>query len=105
MKDGSPIAVWKPTRSQEGGGRASEDRAGAAAPRARVARAAGEIVGQEEQAMEAAVCADGRARGMFQFYGANRSGRWSGRIIQLQNLPQNQLPDSRRARAPARRGF
>lgn len=40
------------------------------------------------QAMEGSVCADGRARGMFQFYGANRSGRWAGRIIQLQNLPQ-----------------
>jgi DNA polymerase len=40
------------------------------------------------QAMEAAVCADGRARGMFQFYGANRTGRWAGRLIQMQNLPQ-----------------
>ena len=45
------------------------------------------------QAMEKAVCADGRARGMFQFYGANRTGRWAGRIIQMQNLPQNHLPD------------
>ncbi|MDD3881753.1 MAG: DNA polymerase [Eubacteriales bacterium] len=45
------------------------------------------------QAMEVAVCADGRARGMFQFYGANRTGRFSGRLIQLQNLPQNHLPD------------
>lgn len=43
------------------------------------------------QAMQNAVCADGRARGMFQFYGANRSGRWAGRIIQLQNLPQNHM--------------
>lgn len=43
------------------------------------------------QAMETAVCADGRARGMFQFYGANRTGRWAGRIIQMQNLPQNHL--------------
>jgi DNA polymerase len=56
------------------------------------------------QAMEAAVCADGRARGMFQFYGANRSGRWSGRIIQLQNLPQNHLPDLAHARALLRAG-
>ena len=50
------------------------------------------------QAMQNAVCADGRARGMFQFYGANRSGRWAGRLIQLQNLPQNHmahLEDSR----------
>lgn len=45
------------------------------------------------QAMQNAVCADGRARGMFQFYGANRSGRWAGRLIQLQNLPQNHMPD------------
>lgn len=45
------------------------------------------------QAMQNAVCDDGRARGMFQFYGANRSGRWAGRIIQLQNLPQNHMAD------------
>lgn len=45
------------------------------------------------QAMINAVCADGRARGMFQFYGANRTGRWAGRLIQLQNLPQNHLAD------------
>lgn len=51
------------------------------------------------QAMENAVCEDGRARGMFQFYGANRSGRWAGRLIQLQNLPQNQMQDLEQARA------
>ena len=50
------------------------------------------------QAMEGSVCADGRARGMFQFYGANRSGRWAGRIIQLQNLPQNHMSDLEEAR-------
>lgn len=50
------------------------------------------------QAMQNAVCADSRARGMFQFYGANRSGRWSGKIIQLQNLPQNHMPDLEQAR-------
>ena len=55
-------------------------------------------------AMENAVCADGRARGMFQFYGANRTGRWAGRIIQLQNLPQNHLPDLEQARALVRYG-
>ncbi|MCC8124602.1 MAG: DNA polymerase [Akkermansia sp.] len=49
-------------------------------------------------AMANAVCSDGRARGMFQFYGASRSGRWAGRIIQLQNLPQNHLPDLEEAR-------
>lgn len=50
------------------------------------------------QAMQNAVCVDGRARGMFQFYGANRSGRWAGRMIQLQNLPQNHMPDLEQAR-------
>lgn len=56
------------------------------------------------QAMENAVCADGRARGMFQFYGANRTGRWAGRLIQMQNLPQNHLPDLAEARALVRSG-
>ena len=49
-------------------------------------------------AMKNAVCVDGRARGMFMFYGANRTGRFSGRLIQLQNLPQNHLPDLDAAR-------
>ncbi|HCS75639.1 MAG TPA: hypothetical protein DIW17_17410, partial [Clostridiales bacterium] len=56
------------------------------------------------QAMENAVCSDGRARGMFQFYGANRTGRFSGRNIQLQNLPQNHIPDLEQARALVRSG-
>lgn len=56
------------------------------------------------QAMQTAVCADGRARGMFQFYGANRTGRFSGRIIQLQNLPQNHMPDLEAARELVRLG-
>lgn len=56
------------------------------------------------QAMQNAVCADGRARGMFQFYGANRSGRWAGRIIQLQNLPQNHMEDLEEARGLVRKG-
>lgn len=50
------------------------------------------------QAMVNCVCLDGRARGMFQFYGANRTGRWAGRLVQLQNLPQNHLPDLKEAR-------
>ena len=50
-------------------------------------------------AMETAVCPDGRARGMFQFYGAARTGRAAGRIIQLQNLPQNHIPDLAEARS------
>lgn len=56
------------------------------------------------QAMRTAVCADGRARGMFQFYGANRTGRFAGRIIQLQNLPQNHLVDLEDARDLTRCG-
>ena len=50
------------------------------------------------EAMQNAVCADGRCHGMFQFYGANRSGRWAGRLIQLQNLPQNHMEDLEQAR-------
>ena len=56
------------------------------------------------QAMETAACADGRCRGMFQFYGANRSGRWAGRIVQLQNLFRNSLPDLEQARALVKQG-
>ena len=55
-------------------------------------------------AMENCVCADGRCRGMFQFYGANRSGRWAGRLIQLQNLPQNHIPDLANARSLVKAG-
>ena len=56
------------------------------------------------QAMQNAVCKDGRAHGMFQFYGANRSGRWAGRLIQLQNLPQNHMNDLADARELVRTG-
>ncbi len=56
------------------------------------------------QAMQNAVCKDNRARGMFQFYGASRSGRFSGKLIQLQNLPQNHLPDLADARSLVRQG-
>ena len=49
-------------------------------------------------AMENAVCADSRVRGMFQFYGANRTGRFAGRLVQLQNLPQNHMEDLADAR-------
>lgn len=56
------------------------------------------------QAMENTVCSDSRARGMFQFFGAARTGRFSGRNIQLQNLPQNHLPDLAEARALVRAG-
>ena len=56
------------------------------------------------QAMENAACSDGRCRGMFQFYGANRTGRFAGRLVQLQNLPQNHMPDLDEARALVRSG-
>ena len=56
------------------------------------------------KAMENAVCADGRVRGCFQFYGANRTGRFAGKIVQLQNLPQNHLADLKGARELVRRG-
>ena len=55
-------------------------------------------------AMENAVCADGRARGLLQFYGANRTGRFAGRLIQVQNLPQNHLLDLKQARCLVRGG-
>lgn len=56
------------------------------------------------QAMMNAVCNDGRVRGMFVFYGANRSGRWSGRLVQLQNLPQNKITDLAEARELVKQG-
>ncbi|MDR3586878.1 MAG: DNA polymerase [Desulfosporosinus sp.] len=49
-------------------------------------------------AMQRALCPDNRARGLLQFYGANRTGRWAGRLIQIHNLPQNHLPDLKQAR-------
>lgn len=56
------------------------------------------------QAMENVVCKDNRARGMFRFYGASRTGRWSGKRIQLQNLPQNHISDLAEARALVKAG-
>ena len=56
-------------------------------------------------AMETAVCKDSRARGLIQFYGANRTGRYAGRLIQVQNLPQNHLSDLEQARTLVKKGF
>ncbi|OGO92536.1 MAG: hypothetical protein A2Y17_11340 [Clostridiales bacterium GWF2_38_85] len=56
------------------------------------------------QVMEQCACADNRVRGLFQFYGANRTGRWSGRLLQPQNLPQNHMPDLESARELVKRG-
>ena len=56
-------------------------------------------------AMETCCCSDGRAHGLLQFYGANRTGRWAGRLIQVQNLPQNHIPDLAVARELLRGGY
>lgn len=56
------------------------------------------------QAMQNCICDDGRVHGMFMFYGANRTGRFAGRLVQLQNLPQNHMNDLEQARALVRRG-
>ena len=56
------------------------------------------------QAMKEARCSDGRVHGLLQFYGANRTGRWAGRLVQVQNLPQNHLPDLDDARNFLRNG-
>lgn len=56
------------------------------------------------QAMQNSFCADGRVRGMFQFYGANRTGRFAGRLVQLQNLPQNHMEDLAEARCLVKNG-
>ena len=55
-------------------------------------------------AMETVVCSDSRARGLIQFYGANRTGRYAGRLVQVQNLPQNHLPDLATVRSMVRTG-
>src|SRR5690606_29637261 len=55
-------------------------------------------------AMRETICDDGRIRGLFQFYGANRTGRWAGRLVQVQNLPRNSLPTIELARTLAARG-
>ena len=56
------------------------------------------------ETMQRARCKDGRVRGLLQFYGANRTGRWAGRLVQVQNLPQNHLPDLDDARNFIRTG-
>lgn len=56
------------------------------------------------EAIQRSVCKDGRVHGLFQFYGANRTGRWAGRLVQVQNLPQNHIPDLDAARQVVRDG-
>ena len=57
------------------------------------------------EAIQRSVCSDGRVHGLLQFYGANRTGRWAGRLVQVQNLPQNHLPDLELARSLVRGGW
>lgn len=56
------------------------------------------------EAMERSVCLDGRVHGLLQFYGANRTGRWAGRLVQVQNLPQNHIEDLELARSLVKEG-
>ncbi|QGV04207.1 DNA polymerase [Lactobacillus acetotolerans] len=56
------------------------------------------------QAMQKAMCRDGHVHGLLQFYGANRTGRWAGRLVQVQNLPRNSMPDLEEARALVKQG-
>ena len=56
------------------------------------------------EAMERSVCPDGRVHGLLQFYGANRTGRWAGRLVQIHNLPQNHMEDLELARSIVKEG-
>lgn len=56
------------------------------------------------EAIERSICSDGRVHGLLQFYGANRTGRWAGRLVQVQNLPQNHIPDLELARELVKSG-
>lgn len=56
------------------------------------------------EAMERSVCSDGRVHGLLQFYGANRTGRWAGRLVQIHNLPQNHMEDLELARSIVKEG-
>ena len=70
----------------------------------RIRQELGKTSTKKYAAMESAVCADSRLRGILQFYGANRTGRWAGRIVQVHNLPQNKIPDIDFARELAAAG-
>jgi len=78
--------------------------AGAAGEVLRIRRKMSKSSVKKYTAMQSCVCDDGRARGLFQYYGANRTGRWAGRLIQLQNLPQNKIRELTEARALFRTG-
>ncbi|MDO5395809.1 MAG: DNA polymerase [Bacteroidales bacterium] len=67
-------------------------------------REMGKTSNKKYNAMQACACADSRIRGLLQFYGASRTGRWAGRLVQVQNLPQNHLPDLDYARSLVKAG-
>ena len=67
-------------------------------------REMGKTSNKKYAAMQACVCKDGRIHGLLQYYGAARTGRWAGRLVQVQNLPQNHLPDLDNARKLVRAG-
>ncbi|MBO4849881.1 MAG: DNA polymerase [Prevotella sp.] len=67
-------------------------------------RELGKTSNKKYPAMLECVCSDGRVRGLLQYYGAARTGRWAGRLVQMQNLPQNHLDDLEGAREAVRRG-
>lgn len=69
-----------------------------------IRREMGKTSNKKYNAMQACVCADGRIHGLLQFYGAARTGRWAGRLVQVQNLPQNHLPDLDYARCLVKAG-
>lgn len=70
----------------------------------RLRRVLGKTSNKKYDAMLECVCQDGRIHGLLQYYGANRTGRWAGRLVQVQNLPQNHLPDIGHARQLVRAG-
>lgn len=69
-----------------------------------IRRELGKTSNKKYTAMLECVCKDGRIRGLLQFNGANRTGRWAGRLVQMQNLPRNQMPDLDLARAIVKGG-
>lgn len=70
----------------------------------RIRQELGKTSVKKYEAMERGLCADGRVHNLLQFYGAGRTGRWAGRLVQVQNLPQNKIPDLAAARELVRSG-
>ncbi len=89
---------------ESGGGDDSGDGRGSGGTAQTPAYAGKETSVKKYEAMERSVCSDGRVHGLLQFYGANRTGRFAGRLVQIQNLPQNHLPDLELARDLVKQG-